>query len=61
MLTFFASAKKAVVAAVGVALTALTFAHSLTFLPAQWTVAVGVVLAILTPVATWLAPNKPAA
>lgn len=58
MLSQFASIRKAVVAALGVALTALTFAHTLTFLPASWVATVGVLLAVLTPIATWLTPNR---
>lgn len=64
MLIFLSEAKKAIVSALGVALTGLTFAHGLTFLPGSWIAPVGVLLAILTPIATWLTPgpkNKPAA
>lgn len=58
MLSFLSNAKKAIVAAIGVALTALTFAHSLNFiLPASAEAVVGTLIAVLTPVATWLTPG----
>ena len=60
MLSKLAEIRKALVAGIGVTLTALTFAHTWTFLPTAWTVAVGTVIAILTPILTWLAPNKQA-
>ena len=58
MLSQLSQIRKALVSALGVALTALTFAHTLTFLPASWVATVGVVLAVLTPIATWLTPNS---
>lgn len=57
MLDKLAQIRKAIAAAVGVALTALTFAHTLTFLPGSWTTSIGVLLAVLTPIATYLTPN----
>jgi hypothetical protein len=60
MLSQLSSAKKALAAALGMVLTVLTFTHNLPFVPAQWEAVVGVVLAVLTPIATWLTPNKPA-
>lgn len=58
MLSYLAEAKKALAAAVGVALTALTFAHQLPFVPAQYEAVVGSLIAVLTPVSVWLASNK---
>ncbi len=55
--SFLANAKKAVATAAGVALTALLFAHSLTFLPVGVENVVGIVIAVLTPVVTWLVPG----
>lgn len=54
------SVRKAVAAAVGSLLTVLTFAHSLPFIPAQYETLIGVVLGVLTPLATWLIPNRTA-
>lgn len=56
MLSQLSNAKKALAAAVGVALTVLTFTHNLPFIPAQWETVVGIVMGVLTPIATWLAP-----
>lgn len=58
MLSYLSEAKKAIAAAVGVALTALTFAHEIPFIPAQYEVVVGSLIAVLTPISVWLASNK---
>jgi hypothetical protein len=58
MLASFASIKKALAAAVGVALTVLTFTHNLPFVPVQFEAIVGVVIGVLTPVSVWFAKNK---
>ncbi len=54
---------KALVSGAGVALTAVTLTHNLSAIrPANVQGPVGVVLAVLTPILTWLVPNaKPAA
>lgn len=54
--SWFASTRKAVVTAVGLAVTILTAYHDIPFLPDQ--VVVVAVLAALTTVATYLTPNK---
>jgi hypothetical protein len=50
--------RKAIASAVGVALTALTFAHHFSFLPSTWQTVIGILIAVLTPIVTWLVPNK---
>lgn len=54
-----ANIKKAIASAVGVALTVATLLHSLPFLHGPVGTWTGVVIAILTPIATYLVPNKP--
>jgi len=58
MLTWFASVRKALVTAVGFAITLLTALHALSFIPDQPLIAV--ILGVLTTVATYLTPNAPA-
>jgi len=58
-LDWVATARKAAVAAVGVAVTLLTAYNHIPFLPDQ--PLVSTLLGVLTVVATWLVPNKPAA
>jgi hypothetical protein len=62
MLSKLSEIRKAVVAAIGVVLTVLTFVTNNFggLLPAQWTAVIGSVVAVLTVVATWATPNKPA-
>ncbi len=57
---FLASARKAVATAVGGLLTVLTFAHSIPFLPSGWVGFMGVAIAFLTAVATYVVPNDAA-
>lgn len=57
MLTKF---DKALTSALGVALTVLGLADKIPFLPGSWHHTVGLLLAVLTPIATWLVPNKTA-
>lgn len=53
------SIAKAIVAGLGALLTALTFAHQFdSFLPGPVHTIVGIVIAVLTPLLTWLVPNK---
>lgn len=58
-LDWVATARKAAVSAVGVAVTLLTAYNQIPFLPSQ--PLVSTLLGVLTVVATWLVPNKPAA
>lgn len=55
------SIDKALTSALGVLLVVLTGANALPFLPSSWHTIVSVILAILTPIATYLVPNKPKA
>lgn len=55
MFSWLSDAKKALAAAVGVAVVALQAYHELPFLPQQPVVTA--VLGVLTVVATWLAPG----
>lgn len=54
----FSNIRKAIASALGVLLTVLTFAYGLPFL-GQYHIVIGIVVAILTPIATYLVPNKP--
>lgn len=58
MFAALAGIRKAIASGVGVALTALTFANVIPFIPGSIHSQIGIALAILTPVATWLIPNK---
>jgi hypothetical protein len=58
MLSWLASARKALVTAVGIAITVLTAAHSMPFIPDQPLILT--ILGVLTTVATYLVPNAPA-
>lgn len=56
MLDFLAKVRKAIVSAVGVAITLLTVYHQVPFLPDQPVVAS--ILGALTVLATYFVPNK---
>lgn len=58
MFAFLGNIAKALASAIGVAVTVLTVADKIPFVPGPWHVTIGVILAVLTPVATWLVPNK---
>jgi hypothetical protein len=61
MLDKLAQARKFLVTALGSLLTVLTFTHNLPFLPANVSAAVGIGIAAITSILTWLVPNaKPA-
>jgi energy-converting hydrogenase Eha subunit F len=60
MLAQLASIQKFLASAIGVLLVVLTYTHNLPFVPAQWESVVGVVIAVLTPISTWLVKNKTA-
>lgn len=55
-----AEIRKALVTGVGSLLTVFTFVNGFGFLPANLHTVVGVCLAVLTTVSTWLIPNKTA-
>lgn len=58
MLTTLAQWRKALASGIGTLLTILTFTGNLPFIPSTWVTTIGVVVGILTPIATWLVPNK---
>jgi hypothetical protein len=59
MLATVAAWRKSLAAALGSLVTALAFTHNIPFLPASLTTEIGVVVAVLTPIITWLVPpNK---
>jgi len=62
MLSKLAEVRKAVAAAVGGVLTVLNFTTNNfgTFLPPQWSAALGALIAVLGVAVTYLVPNKPA-
>ncbi len=59
MLTSLKTVRKAVVAGIGTAVTVLTFVtHNFGgVLPGTWTTGIGILVAVLTTVATWAVPN----
>lgn len=57
MLAKINSARKAIASALGVLLTAVSLANTL-HLPGHLGVIIGTAFAVLTPVVTWLTPNK---
>jgi hypothetical protein len=61
MLAQLASIKKAVASLIGTVLLVLVFAndHLGDFIPGSWRGGLIAVIAVLTPVATWLVRNKP--
>lgn len=62
MLAKLSEIRKAIVSAIGVVLTILTFVtHNFGgLLPASWTAIIAAIIGVLTVVATWATPNKPA-
>lgn len=58
MFAWLATIRKFLVSAVGGAVTALTLIDKIPFLPHTVTGPVGIVLAVLTPILTYLVPNK---
>jgi hypothetical protein len=62
MLSFLSNAKKAVVTAIGIALTLLTDAQAFSaFIPSSASTWIATAIAVLTPIVTYLVPNGPAA
>jgi hypothetical protein len=66
MLSALSNVRKAIVAAIGVILSGLTFTHNLdpilNWIPGGSKVeaVVGILIVILTPIVTWWTPNAPA-
>lgn len=60
MFSQLASVQKFLVSALGMVLTVLAFTDKIPFLPGPWHVVVVTLVAVLTPIMTWLVPNKPA-
>lgn len=60
MLSKLAEVRKGLITLVGTTLTVLTFLHTLTFLPASFSVPIGIAFAAATVFLNWLVPNRPA-
>ncbi len=59
MLDFINEGRKALVCAIGTVLSVVIFTHNFdSFLHGNVCLAIGLALVVLTPVATWLVPNK---
>lgn len=58
MLSKLGEVQKFLVSALGMVLTVLAFTDKIPLLPTTWHVGVVAVIAILTPILTWLTPNK---
>jgi hypothetical protein len=59
MLTKLAEARKFLVTGLGSLLTVLTFTQHVPFLPGNVATAVGISIATITTLLTWLVPNRP--
>lgn len=62
MFSKLSTVKKAIATAIGMFLAVLVFAnqHFGDFIPATWRIGLGTLIAILTPIATYLVKNQPA-